>query len=338
MGGYGSGRRKTHQTTLECLSIDLAQLRKHRLLPAKKRKAGCTLTFTGTQKTLSGEVREHQRHQLSVLVERYQPGEPGDFRKWNATGRVTLVFGVKRVGNVVEEEGGNLQQVALPLVTTSPTYGGARYWFLAPCCGRRCRVVYLPLYGGQAQIAPQCRECLDLHYASQQASYIERHVAYEKHLLANYGYYWAFHAYHGLKEHYFTVTPQWDYIKRKSVFDREMQLLRLLITSQRLMLKTDMHALASLRSEEDRRVYLAHLVKTHGESYALDLVRLMGVSLQLERTSREASPAAFERTYMQVAEVDGETPQDPVCLQLLIERKRETQEEWREYEEWHKAA
>src|SRR5207248_1865644 len=58
----------------------------------------------------------------------------------------------------------------------------------------------------------------------------------------------------------------------------------------------------SLRSEEDRRIYLEHVTKDHGESYALDLVRMLGISFQMERDAREASSEVFDQAYKQVTE------------------------------------
>jgi hypothetical protein len=58
-----------------------------------------------------------------------------------------------------------------------------------------------------------------------------------------------------------------------------------------------MHALSTLKSEDDRRLYLEHLVKEHGEGYALDLVRMVGISAQIERDARESSAEVFDRAY-----------------------------------------
>ncbi|MFN8493989.1 MAG: hypothetical protein U0350_40700 [Caldilineaceae bacterium] len=56
------------------------------------------------------------------------------------------------------------------VVTTKPNYGGVRYWWLCPQCGRRVRI----LYGGKRFL---CRKCHRLTYATSQASkgnYAER--------------------------------------------------------------------------------------------------------------------------------------------------------------------
>ncbi len=49
------------------------------------------------------------------------------------------------------------------VVTTRPNYGGVRYWWLCPQCGRRVRI----LYGGELFL---CRKCHQLTHATSQAS------------------------------------------------------------------------------------------------------------------------------------------------------------------------
>src|SRR5262245_43417025 len=48
------------------------------------------------------------------------------------------------------------------VVTTQPHYGGRRYWWLCPHCGRRVRV----LYGGAYFL---CRTCQNLSYETTQS-------------------------------------------------------------------------------------------------------------------------------------------------------------------------
>ena len=63
------------------------------------------------------------------------------------------------------------------LDTTPCNYGGERWWFRCPSCGRRCRI----LYGGPEFT---CRVCRDLTYRSQQEgrsrfrSLLEMAIAY----------------------------------------------------------------------------------------------------------------------------------------------------------------
>ncbi len=48
--------------------------------------------------------------------------------------------------------------------STPCNYGGKRWWFLCPDCGRRCRILYLP----SNQVYFSCRVCHNLSYESQQ--------------------------------------------------------------------------------------------------------------------------------------------------------------------------
>jgi hypothetical protein len=233
MGGYGSGRTKRHDLTNEYISIDLAAL--HTFLSSEQHSIVATCTET------RGEQRE--QHQLALSITRYRSGEDdaGLFVRWDAIGHATVRY----------EESGEVQ---IPLVTTRPHYGGVRYWFLAPCCGRRSRVLYLTPYDGFCSV--QCRVCLDLHYASQQQSVIERHITYEKYLLERYGYTWARLKYQGLSKHYFKITPEYAEKKARSELTMQLRLIRRLMSFNRLMLKDHIRAFRSLRSEADRRLYL----------------------------------------------------------------------------------
>lgn len=59
-----------------------------------------------------------------------------------------------------------LNDKRIVLTTTSCNYGGIRYWFACPVCGKRCRVIY---WQGQHNFWA-CRKCLNLVYRSQQAT------------------------------------------------------------------------------------------------------------------------------------------------------------------------
>jgi len=56
------------------------------------------------------------------------------------------------------------QAYAVRLKATQPFYGGRRWWFECPACGRRCFKLYLP--PGATVFA--CRACYDLTYRSAQ--------------------------------------------------------------------------------------------------------------------------------------------------------------------------
>jgi hypothetical protein len=294
MGGYGSGRRKRHHITYEGVPIDTMSLLKRGLLTGEKLSTGAKVAYTIQAKDLKGKVTE-THHALYVRVKRYpEDDQAGEFACCDAIGQVTLLYGVKVGG---EDQG--MQRADIPLMVTHPNYGGVRYWLLAPCCGRRVRMVYLPIFGVN-RVLPECRTCLDLHYASQMQSYVERCKTYEKHLLANYGWVWAELEYHSLREHYLEITPEIEYSRQRSIIDMRMRMLRLLMSFTRVMLRTHMYNLRSLKSEEDRRVYLEHVVEQHGESFALDLVRMLGISVQVERGARESSSEVFDQAYEQV--------------------------------------
>jgi hypothetical protein len=277
MGGYGSGRRKTHRTTYECIAIDTTQLLKQKLLTGEKRENGITMTFSLSTKDMPF-VSEYSRmckerdtqskHSLHVLVKRYDEGNPGNtFARWDAVGQVTMGY-CYRIG----DEGKGKQVVELPLVVTHPNYGGVRYWLLAPCCGQRVRIVYLPTFGGSVCVLPQCRKCLDLNYASQQASYIERHITREKHLLANYGYCWAAHEYQCMKEHYFQITPEYREKKARSELERHLHLIKMLMSFNRLMLHTHIREFRTLICMEDRCIYLEQVLSEWGTGHTLNML------------------------------------------------------------------
>lgn len=291
MGGYGSGRRKQHHIISECLPLDTSFLLKRKMLIGK-REQGATITFTGSATDIKGKVTE-THHNLFCIVERYGD-EGGELSKWDASSHLTLVYGAKQG----EQQKSFRQQI--PLVVTHPNYGGVRWWYLAPCCGRRARVLYFPIYGGLEQCVPHCRECLELNYASQRQSYIERHKTYERHLLANYGWAWAEMEYHCLREHYLEITPEIEYTRQRSILQMRMRMLRLLISSTRLMMGMDARNLRSLRSQEDRQMYMDHVVKEHGETYGLELVRMFGLGIEMERQARASAAEVFDQAYNQL--------------------------------------
>jgi hypothetical protein len=53
------------------------------------------------------------------------------------------------------------------LETTEPHFGGVRWWFSCPQCGKRCKKLYLP--PGQWEIG--CRLCHNLTYRSAQTAH-----------------------------------------------------------------------------------------------------------------------------------------------------------------------
>ncbi|PKK82036.1 MAG: hypothetical protein CVT49_15740 [candidate division Zixibacteria bacterium HGW-Zixibacteria-1] len=56
------------------------------------------------------------------------------------------------------------QDYSIRYESTPCNYGGKRWWFFCPACGRRCRILYLP----SDEIYFACRVCHNLSYESQQ--------------------------------------------------------------------------------------------------------------------------------------------------------------------------
>src|SRR5438445_164137 len=296
MGGYGSGRPKQSRLTTECIAIDTKHFKKHLRTPGEETGLLC---ITGP---MEKNCPPDSIPGLMYTIECYE-GPQRDLEaaaRYPVYGKLTLDYQAT-LGN--EKQHCNLW---IPLVTTPCNYGSARWWMIAPCCGTRVRAVYI----GGSQMYPMCRECKGLHYQSQRSSYIERHITLEKFLLSNYGYYWAYDKYHSLKEHYFKITSEYEYKMRKSRLEQELSMMRLLIRFERMMLKTHIRAMSSLKSDEDKHVYLEYVAKEHGHGYALDLVKLLRLSIQFERAVMEATDTSFLSQFISDETVDAAIPED----------------------------
>lgn len=64
--------------------------------------------------------------------------------------------------------GGNPMRQHVPIMTSECNFGGVRYWFGCPRCGRRVAVLYLRARGFA------CRGCNRIAYASQSGDEIDR--------------------------------------------------------------------------------------------------------------------------------------------------------------------
>ena len=94
-------------------------------------------------------------------------------RRGSLTWTRTSYFGERKssISYSIEQPGVQLQYSSdnqaydylVRVTTTTPYYGGLRYWWLCPRCGRRVSV----LYGGGLFL---CRTCHGLTYATSQAS------------------------------------------------------------------------------------------------------------------------------------------------------------------------
>ncbi len=116
----------------ECRSIDLANLRRWRMLEPS------TIGRTGRIPAVTWNTPDGL-DSLGVIAKRHG------------------VFFVKR------DEHGQLGKLYVPFSFTPTKFGGWRAWFRCPGCGQRCRV----LYGVNSF---RCRKCRRLKYQSQYAT------------------------------------------------------------------------------------------------------------------------------------------------------------------------
>ena len=267
MGGLHSGRKRRHTCIDECLVIDTAWLNKQKFLTRSVR-----FSMGWKHTTITGfSERTEQARQVSAV-----------FLAEDHT--LTLSYQIEQI-----REHGHKNKYThahmLNLESTPCNYGGARWWFTAPCCSARVRVLYInPRRGDIEHMTPQCRNCLELHYPSQMASYIERHKTYERHLLANYGLYWAKHRYdYELQEHYLGMTPELWAMRLKAVIDWNMHLLKEVIKCDLMIYRSDLRNLKSLRNEEDRRLYLAHMQEKQRQLDTQDFIRNLLLCIEYER-------------------------------------------------------
>lgn len=59
-------------------------------------------------------------------------------------------------------------RLQIPVVITHPNFGGVRYWFKCPFCGKKITTLYI------TRKYFSCRKCNNLTYRSQQYSYYDR--------------------------------------------------------------------------------------------------------------------------------------------------------------------
>ncbi len=62
------------------------------------------------------------------------------------------------------QRGNERRRTRLVLTTTSPNFGGVRFWFCCPRCSRRARTLFVT----EQELAPACRSCHGLQYRSAQ--------------------------------------------------------------------------------------------------------------------------------------------------------------------------
>ncbi len=314
MGGLHSGRARRHTCIDDCLALDTAWLRKQKMLPGQAGAGNKARALTWRKWTERNFVeRKEQSYHIQVALASDEPA-------------LLLRYQVEMVGEYGRKKQQNHTHLAR-LVTTPCNYGSVRWWFECPACSRRVRVLYLnPKARDLESMTPQCRACLELHYPSQMASYIERHKTYERHLLANYGLYWAAHRYdYELKEHYLEMTPALWALRLKSVIDWNMHLLKEVIKFDLMIYRSDLRNLKSLRSEEDRRVYLAHMQEKRRQLDTQGFIRVLFQCIEYERLLYEvntrAMPDRLFEIYARLTELreEKESPVEPDLPKLVEE-------------------
>ena len=76
---------------------------------------------------------------------------------------------VRLVYTIADRRGETDYNHGVSLVTTPCNFGGVRYWFACPSCGRRVGVLYL----APGDVHFRCRHCNDLSYWSRNCSGME---------------------------------------------------------------------------------------------------------------------------------------------------------------------
>lgn len=281
MGGWYSGRTRQHTCIDDCLVIDTAWLRKNEMLPGQRGNGiPCPITW---RKWTERDFVKRTEQSYHILA-------------WTRDNTLTLSYQTEQQPTRAYERTKRQDHRYTILLNSTPcNYGSVRWWFACPDCARRVRVLYInPKSGDVASMRPLCRNCLDLHYPSQMASYIERHKAYERHLLANYGLYWAAHRYdYELKEHYLEMTPALWALRLKSVIDWNTHLLKEVIKCDLLIYRTDLRNLKSLRKEEDRRAYLAHMQEKSRKLDTQGFIKVLFQCIAYERLIYDVNTRAM---------------------------------------------
>jgi hypothetical protein len=144
MGGYGSGqwRSARHMTVEQCCVFECAWLRRRGALES----GGCAWGQSFWTLRPSGEAAGSIDWQADLR----DLSAPLVWLRYHAAS--------ERVDERV------------PLVPTEPPYGGTRWWFSCPRCGRRCAKLYLP--SGATRF--RCRRCHRLVYQCQRETRSDR--------------------------------------------------------------------------------------------------------------------------------------------------------------------
>jgi hypothetical protein len=146
VGGLGSGRSGGSRflAAEQCYGLDLAALNRAGFLEPLAKVSGPWRWNTNTDPETTAAV--------SVALDLRQLDSP--------TFTITYAAG--------EEP----SSISGALLTTCPGYGGVRYWFECPRCGRRRRVLYA--YPSLSRKRFACRRCHGLRYYSHRESREDR--------------------------------------------------------------------------------------------------------------------------------------------------------------------
>jgi hypothetical protein len=146
MGGLGSGPTGYYRKTSveESLTLDSGQLQRERILAEG-------IQYTGERVWWSVSTRE-KKAPISLLVDTKDMVDPWMKLRYDVTSRKT------------DETEAIATRVAL--TTTPLPWGGVRWWFLCPICGRRCGKLHL----ASEDVEFACRICGRLTYWSCQES------------------------------------------------------------------------------------------------------------------------------------------------------------------------
>ncbi len=141
MGGYGSGFQGFAKTVVE----DCWQLSADRMVRAGILKPNRWSNGRWVWRNRSGE-------------EKSSIGYVADTSEVDGYLQVNYTF----------KHSGKEYRYQIGLTTTEPYFGGVRFWYLCPACGKRVGCLYLPP-GGDIYA---CRACYDLTYTSCQESHM----------------------------------------------------------------------------------------------------------------------------------------------------------------------
>jgi len=121
---------------------------------------------------------------------------------------------------------------------------------------------------------------------------------------------------------------------RMSQLEQDLHLMRLLIDFETKMLKIHLRDMTSLKSDEDKVLYLGQVMKERGQDYALDLVKMLGLSIQFERAVLRSADTSilndiascYEPEYVAPISDEGSEPV-PHTLKLLRSKEQAIKQE-----------